>query len=37
MTAHPMYESDGTLWNIGFAAGPDRHGIGVHRVRKGMV
>lgn len=27
MTAHPMYESDGTLWNIGFAAGPDRNGI----------
>ena len=27
MTAHPMYEADGTLWNIGFAAGPDRNGI----------
>ena len=26
MTPHPLYDEDGTLWNIGFATGPDRHG-----------
>ena len=25
-TAHPMYDSDGTMWNIGVAAGPDQSG-----------
>ena len=24
MTPHPMYDDDGTLWNIGMAMGPDR-------------
>ena len=26
MTPHPMYDPDGTLWNIAFATGPDRNG-----------
>jgi len=26
MTPHPLYDSDGTMWNIAFAQGPDRHG-----------
>eukprot|EP00091_Calanus_sinicus_P012415 TRINITY_DN2800_c0_g1_i3.p1 TRINITY_DN2800_c0_g1~~TRINITY_DN2800_c0_g1_i3.p1 ORF type:complete len:414 (-),score=43.25 TRINITY_DN2800_c0_g1_i3:647-1888(-) len=26
MTPHPLYEEDGTMWNIGFAMGPDREG-----------
>ena len=26
MTPHPMYEEDGTMWNIAFAQGPDRNG-----------
>ena len=32
-TAHPMYDSDGTMWNVGIAAGPDKfgHASGVWR------
>ena len=26
MTPHPLYDEDGTLWNIGFAVGPDKTG-----------
>merc|ERR1711892_491501 len=26
MTPHPLYEPDGTMWNIAFATGPDREG-----------
>ena len=26
MTPHPLYDSDGTMWNIAFANGPDREG-----------
>ena len=26
MTPHPLYDPDGTLWNIAFATGPDRAG-----------
>merc|ERR1711936_575974 len=26
MTPHPLYDPDGTMWNIGFATGPDRDG-----------
>ena len=25
MTPHPLYDADGTMWNIAFAMGPDRH------------
>ena len=27
MTPHPMYDADGTLWNIGLAMGPTKDGI----------
>ena len=26
MTPHPMYDQDGTMWNVAMARGPDRHG-----------
>ena len=26
MTPHPLYDPDGTMWNIAFAMGPDRYG-----------
>lgn len=26
MTPHPMYDHDGTMWNVAMASGPDRHG-----------
>jgi hypothetical protein len=26
VTPHPLYEPDGTMWNIAFATGPDREG-----------
>ena len=27
VTPHPMYDTDGTLWNIAFARGPTKDGI----------
>ena len=26
LTAHPFYESDGTMWNVASATGPDSKG-----------